>query len=97
MSEPYFLIDNISPTVVVSTSYMTPAWSKMMECVVKPFRTVADYVAAGGSNYNLLSDNCNDASYRMISLCMTDSEIWINNLSLILRSFKIYLLKIRFL
>ena len=34
---------------------------------------VGDYVRVGGMNYNIINDNCNHASARMMNLCSTKS------------------------
>lgn len=56
-----------SQTVVVSTSSMTGAWSAGEYKTVRS-STVADYVRAGGQNYNLVFDNCIHACNRMMRL-----------------------------
>jgi hypothetical protein len=58
-----------SQTVAVQTTYMSHLWRLVEECDVIQNRTVSDYVTAGGPNYDLLNDNCNHASKRMMQLC----------------------------
>jgi len=47
---------------------MSGAWESGGSQSVQPGTRVADYVKAGGQNYNLLSDNCHDASSRMMDV-----------------------------
>lgn len=58
-----------SQTVVVSANYMSSAWSLVSQCNLMRYRTVGDYVRAGGATYSIFFDNCNHASTRMMNLC----------------------------
>jgi len=54
--------------VVVNAKNMSEAWKSTGSHSAQPGTRVADYVKAGGSNYNLLLDNCHDASKRMMDV-----------------------------
>lgn len=54
--------------MVTSAKHMSGAWESGGSQSVKPGTRVADYVKAGGQNYNLLFDNCHDASSRMMDV-----------------------------
>ena len=56
-----------SETVVVDSSYMSSAWTYHDSKSIS-HSTVADYVAAGGPDYNLITDNCMHAVARMMAL-----------------------------
>lgn len=56
-----------SQTVVVDAQHMTNKWTKTQSKPVY-FSKVSDYVAAGGVQYRLLTDNCQDAAQRMMEL-----------------------------
>jgi len=47
---------------------MSGAWKSEGSQPVKPGTRVADYVKAGGENYNLLFDNCHHGSERMMDV-----------------------------
>jgi hypothetical protein len=60
---------NASQTVVVDAKHMdmstwySTGWKKTVK-----YSKVADYVRVGGKNYDLVRDNCHDASRRMMYL-----------------------------
>ncbi|GCC24492.1 hypothetical protein chiPu_0002893 [Chiloscyllium punctatum] len=54
-----------SQTVVTDADHMSDRWTVREERPVHG-RTVEDFVRAGGENYNVLTDNCHDASGRMM-------------------------------
>lgn len=54
--------------MVTNAKHMSGAWESGGSQSVQPGTRVADYVKAGGQNYNLLSDNCHDASSRMMDV-----------------------------
>ena len=57
-----------SQTVVVDADFMRARnWKLTASKTIRRSR-VADYVRAGGSHYNVLHDNCHDASRRMMRL-----------------------------
>ncbi|EDO47064.1 predicted protein, partial [Nematostella vectensis] len=53
-----------SDTVVVEMNKMPPNWDKLDSRNGLPGETVSDFVKRGGKNYNLLWDNCQDATKR---------------------------------
>ncbi|XP_051791925.1 uncharacterized protein LOC127530090 isoform X2 [Erpetoichthys calabaricus] len=55
-----------SETVVVDAKHMSHEWKVIETKDFEGTRTVSDFVKAGGSYYNLLIDNCHDASRRMM-------------------------------
>ncbi|XP_076593570.1 uncharacterized protein LOC143324742 [Chaetodon auriga] len=55
-----------SQTVVVDARHMSSDWRVVREGNFQGRKTVADFVATGGSNYDLLFDNCHWASIRMM-------------------------------
>ena len=57
----------VSDTVVVNAKWMSSNWTRTSIKHVYHSRVV-DYVRAGGATYNLFSDNCHDASRRMMRL-----------------------------
>ena len=57
-----------SETVAVSARYMSSAWSTDGCRKTIRYSDVGDYVDAGGSNYNLRTDNCLHAASRMMNL-----------------------------
>ncbi|XP_064605828.1 uncharacterized protein LOC135470722 [Liolophura sinensis] len=57
-----------SDTVVTDARHMSSAWSVVETKYINGRRTVGDYVAAGGTRYNLLFDNCLNAANRMMDL-----------------------------
>lgn len=57
-----------SETVVVDAKHMSSRWWSTGEKKNIYHSTVADYIRAGGKNYNLFSDNCHHASKRMMKL-----------------------------
>lgn len=59
-------------TVVTNAKHMSGDWQSGGVQSVKPGTRVADYVKAGGSDYNLAFDNCHDASRRMMEEAMKD-------------------------
>ncbi|KAM8733940.1 uncharacterized protein AB9X84_022891 [Acanthopagrus schlegelii] len=56
-----------SDTVVVNARYMSRDWRAVKEGNFLGRKTVADFVATGGSKYHWLFDNCHWASIRMIN------------------------------
>ncbi|XP_030249737.1 uncharacterized protein LOC115567382 [Sparus aurata] len=56
-----------SDTVVVNARHMSPDWRVVKEGNFLGRKTVADFVATGGSDYNFLFDNCHWASIRMMN------------------------------
>lgn len=57
-----------SDTVVTDARHMSSAWSVVEWKNTSRQRTVGDYVAAGGTRYSLLFDNCWSAARRMMAL-----------------------------
>ncbi|KAM8735715.1 uncharacterized protein AB9X84_024068 [Acanthopagrus schlegelii] len=55
-----------SQTVVTTAKYMGSDWRVVKEGNFQGRKTVGDFVATGGSNYNFLFDNCHWASIRMM-------------------------------
>ncbi|XP_036931745.1 uncharacterized protein LOC119006780 [Acanthopagrus latus] len=55
-----------SDTVVVNARHMSRDWRVVKEGNFLGRKTVADFVATGGSDYNFLFDNCHWASIRMM-------------------------------
>ena len=47
---------------------MSGAWKSAGTQPAKPGTRVADYVKAGGSEYNVAFDNCHDGSKRMMDV-----------------------------
>ena len=56
-----------SSTVAVMASHMGGKWSRMESKSIRT-STVGDFVKAGGIKYNILFDNCHNASSRMMKL-----------------------------
>ncbi|KAI3360887.1 hypothetical protein L3Q82_012900 [Scortum barcoo] len=56
-----------SDTVVTSARHMSSAWEVIETKNFGGTKTVGDFVATGGSNYDLLFDNCHWASRRMMN------------------------------
>uniref|UniRef100_A0A8C9XCU4 Uncharacterized protein n=1 Tax=Sander lucioperca TaxID=283035 RepID=A0A8C9XCU4_SANLU len=57
-----------SQTVVTRTHYMSSSWTvNLYYTMVWGRKTVGDFVATGGSEYNVLFDNCHWASIRMMN------------------------------
>ncbi|XP_073341094.1 uncharacterized protein [Pagrus major] len=56
-----------SQTVVTSARNMGSDWRVVKEGNFLGRKTVGDFVATGGSNYNFLFDNCHWASIRMMN------------------------------
>uniref|UniRef100_A0A671Y908 Uncharacterized protein n=1 Tax=Sparus aurata TaxID=8175 RepID=A0A671Y908_SPAAU len=56
-----------SDTVVVDAQHMSRHWTVVKEGDFMGRKTVADFVATGGSDYNFLFDNCHRASIRMMN------------------------------
>ncbi|XP_070823073.1 uncharacterized protein [Chaetodon trifascialis] len=56
-----------SQTVVVNARHMSSDWKVVKEGNFLGRKTVADFVATGGSDYDLLFDNCHWASVRMMN------------------------------
>uniref|UniRef100_A0A3B4X359 Uncharacterized protein n=1 Tax=Seriola lalandi dorsalis TaxID=1841481 RepID=A0A3B4X359_SERLL len=52
-----------SQTVVTDAQHMSRAWEVNFEGT----KRVSDFVSAGGSNYNLFTDNCHLGSRRMMN------------------------------
>ncbi|XP_015774290.1 PREDICTED: uncharacterized protein LOC107352473 isoform X2 [Acropora digitifera] len=57
-----------SQTVVTNAKHMSGAWKSAGTQPAKPETRVADYVKAGGSEYNLATDNCHHGSRRMMDV-----------------------------
>lgn len=57
-----------SDTVVTNARHMSGDWKSGGSQPAQTGTKVADYVKAGGENYNLLFDNCHDASKRMMDV-----------------------------
>lgn len=55
-------------TVVTNAKHMSGAWKSDGAQPAKPGTRVADYVKAGGSNYNVAFDNCHHGSKRMMNV-----------------------------
>ncbi|XP_076593569.1 uncharacterized protein LOC143324741 [Chaetodon auriga] len=55
-----------SQTVVVDARHMSSDWRVVKVRDFQGRKTVGDFVATGGSNYNFLFDNCHWASIRMM-------------------------------
>ena len=65
----YVLIFSLlGQTVVTNAKHMSGAWSSGGAQPAQPGTRVADYVKAGGSNYNTAFDNCHDGSKRMMNV-----------------------------
>ncbi|KAI3360889.1 hypothetical protein L3Q82_012902 [Scortum barcoo] len=56
-----------SDTVVTPARHMSSAWEVIKTGNFQGRKTVGDFVATGGSNYNLLFDNCHWTSRRMMN------------------------------
>ncbi|XP_034029597.1 uncharacterized protein LOC117513546 [Thalassophryne amazonica] len=56
-----------SPTVVTSARHMGPLWKVVQRKNFAGRKIVGDFVQAGGSNYNVLFDNCHQGANRMMS------------------------------
>uniref|UniRef100_A0A3Q3FXD2 Uncharacterized protein n=1 Tax=Labrus bergylta TaxID=56723 RepID=A0A3Q3FXD2_9LABR len=56
-----------SDTVVVDVQHMGPQWRVVETAEFEGMKTVADFVAAGGSDYSLIFDNCHMGSRRMMN------------------------------
>uniref|UniRef100_A0A3Q1G4I3 Uncharacterized protein n=1 Tax=Acanthochromis polyacanthus TaxID=80966 RepID=A0A3Q1G4I3_9TELE len=56
-----------SQTVVTDARHMSPAWQVDSSKNFQGTKTVAHFVKTGGSDYNLLTDNCHQASKRMMN------------------------------
>ena len=54
--------------MVTDAKHMSGAWKSEGSQPVNPGTRVADYVKAGGENYNLLFDNCHHGSERMMDV-----------------------------
>lgn len=57
-----------SQTVVTNAKHMSGSWTSGGAQPARPGTTVADYVKAGGSNYNMAFDNCHHGSQRMMDV-----------------------------
>uniref|UniRef100_A0A672F307 Uncharacterized protein n=1 Tax=Salarias fasciatus TaxID=181472 RepID=A0A672F307_SALFA len=57
-----------SQTVVTPAGEMSSQWSVMESKNFAGMKTVGDFVSAGGSDYNLLLDNCHNGADRMMDL-----------------------------
>ncbi|XP_068760223.1 uncharacterized protein [Montipora capricornis] len=57
-----------SDTVVTNAKHMSGDWKSGGSQPAQSGTKVADYVKAGGENYNLLFDNCHDGSKRMMDV-----------------------------
>lgn len=62
----YYLF--LGETVVTNAKHMSGAWKSEGSEQVQPGTKVADYVKAGGENYNVVNDNCHDGSERMMNV-----------------------------
>lgn len=62
----YYLF--LGETVVTNAKHMSGAWKSEGSEQVQPGTKVADYVKAGGENYNVVNDNCHDGSDRMMNV-----------------------------
>ena len=58
----------LGDTVVANAKHMSGAWKSGGSRPAQSGTKVADYVKAGGENYNLLFDNCHDGSKRMMDV-----------------------------
>ncbi|KAK1894847.1 Acyl-[acyl-carrier-protein]--UDP-N-acetylglucosamine O-acyltransferase [Dissostichus eleginoides] len=56
-----------SDTVVVDARHMSSAWQVFQTCNFHGTKTVADLVAAGGTDYSFFFDNCLMATQRMMT------------------------------
>ncbi|TDH11230.1 hypothetical protein EPR50_G00058680 [Perca flavescens] len=56
-----------SQTVVTRADYMSSNWKVVKTGNFQGRKTVGDFVATGGSNYDFLFDNCHWASIRMMN------------------------------
>ncbi|XP_068179000.1 uncharacterized protein [Antennarius striatus] len=56
-----------SQTVVTAARHMSSDWRVVQTLDFQGTRTVGDFVAAGGSDYSLIFDNCHLGSQRMMS------------------------------
>ncbi|KAG7232908.1 hypothetical protein INR49_007976 [Caranx melampygus] len=56
-----------SQTVVTDARHMSSAWEPVSSRDFQGTKTVSDFVRAGGSNYNLFTDNCHLGSRRMMN------------------------------
>lgn len=61
-----------SETVVTNAKHMSGDWQSGGVRSVQPGTRVADYVKAGGSDYNVAFNNCHGASRRMMKEAMKD-------------------------
>jgi len=57
-----------SETVVTNAKHMSGNWKSAGTQTAKPGTRVADYVQAGGSEYNVAFDNCHHGSKRMMDV-----------------------------
>uniref|UniRef100_A0A3B4VED8 Uncharacterized protein n=1 Tax=Seriola dumerili TaxID=41447 RepID=A0A3B4VED8_SERDU len=55
-----------SQTVVTDARHMSSAWEPVATRDFEGTKRVSDFVSAGGSNYNLFTDNCHLGSRRMM-------------------------------
>ncbi|KAM6995363.1 uncharacterized protein LKV04_007595 [Tautogolabrus adspersus] len=55
-----------SETVVTDARHMSPDWRVVKTKDFQGRKTVSDFVAAGGSDYNVIFDNCHLGSRRMM-------------------------------
>ena len=56
-----------SQTVVVSPGKMSSKWTSVGGVIqAKPDTTVSDLVKTGGSNYNVITNNCIEAAHRIV-------------------------------
>lgn len=65
---PLFLFNSPGQTVVTNAKHMSGDWKSSGSQTARPGTRVADYVKAGGSNYNMALDNCHDGSKRMMDV-----------------------------
>ncbi|XP_051255372.1 uncharacterized protein LOC127362983 [Dicentrarchus labrax] len=56
-----------SQTVVTNARHMSSDWRVVQTLDFQGTKTVADFVAAGGSDYSLIFDNCHLGSRRMMN------------------------------
>ncbi|KAK2566528.1 hypothetical protein P5673_009148, partial [Acropora cervicornis] len=62
------LTSSSGETVVTNAKHMSGNWKSAGTQTAKPGTRVADYVQAGGSEYNVAFDNCHHGSKRMMDV-----------------------------
>ena len=68
-----FILFILGETVVTDARHMSSDWTVTAEKKVEGAR-VGDYVATGGEKYNVVTDNCHDASERMMEVGNEDDN-----------------------